>query len=361
MNTQSTQRAYWQNDDDTTWADRNEFWLRRSLKTRAYRRPRERPREPLVLTGHGVSLRIEHGALVVRNGFTHHPQEREVFRYFKGDVRLPPRIIVLDGSGGLSFDVVNWLAEQNVALFRINYLGEVVSIIGGSGAAYDSEQVRWQLETRADPQRRLDFCCELIASKIGASAHTLRTALPDSGARQVALKKASASIQRLRGRAVRTVNDVLLTEAGAAATYFAAWRGLPLRWRRRARSPIPSAWEFAEGRASKREAGGPINRHATHPMNAMLNYAYAVLHSQVQREAINEGFDPRLGIMHETRTGGQALVLDLMEARRPAIDAHVLKFASSELLSFEDFVIRKDGVCRLAPQLARRLCASVPA
>ena len=87
----------------------------------------------------------------------------------------------------------------------------------------------------------------------------------------------------------------------------------------------------------------------------MLNYVYAVLHSQVQLEAVGEGYDPQLGIMHESRSDAQALVLDLMETRRPLVDAALLKFVSVEMFSGADFVIRDDGVCRLAPQLARRL------
>jgi hypothetical protein len=31
-------------------------------------------------------------------GFTHYPQKREIIRYFCGDVALPERIILLDGS-----------------------------------------------------------------------------------------------------------------------------------------------------------------------------------------------------------------------------------------------------------------------
>ena len=91
----------------------------------------------------------------------------------------------------------------------------------------------------------------------------------------------------------------------------------------------------------------------------MLNYVYAVLHSQVQLEAVGDGYDPRLGIMHESRSDAQALVLDLMETRRPLVDAAVLKFVSVEMFSGSDFVIRDDGVCRLAPQLARRLTTVV--
>ena len=45
---------------------------------------RQPPRDPLILVGHGFSLRIEAGTLLVRNGFTHFPQKQETYRYFKG-------------------------------------------------------------------------------------------------------------------------------------------------------------------------------------------------------------------------------------------------------------------------------------
>ncbi len=359
LSAQSTDHRSNTSIDDSDWAERNEHWIKRSGPRPRYRRPRERPKEPLILTGHGVSLRVERDTLLIRNGFTHYPQERETFRFFKGEPNLPPKIIMLDGSGGLSFDVVSWLAAQNIALFRIDYLGDVVSIIGGSGAAYDSERVRWQIETRADPERRLDFCCDLISRKIEATVQTMKSALPETRARGAALEQAARSIERLERRAVRSVNDVMIIEAQTAARYFSAWRGLPLRWRRQARSPVPKSWQLAEGRGSMRDRRGASNRHATHPVNAMLNYAYAILHSQVQIEAIGEGYDPRLGIMHESRPEAQALIFDLVEPRRPIVDAAVLKFVAAELFSAADFVICDDGTCRLAPQLARRLCEAI--
>ena len=63
--------------------------------------------------------------------------------------------------------------------------------------------------------------------------------------------------------------------------------------------------------------------------------------------------------MHESRSDSAALVLDLMELRRPMVDAAVLKFIAAERFAAADFVVRTDGVCRLAPQLARRLCGAV--
>lgn len=66
-----------------------------------------------------MCLRVDHGALVVRNGFTHYPQRAEEHRFFRGDRQLSSRIIVVDGSGILSFDVLSWLSEQNVPLIRL--------------------------------------------------------------------------------------------------------------------------------------------------------------------------------------------------------------------------------------------------
>src|SRR5262249_52676626 len=92
-------------EDDTAWAERSEHWLTESKNPGRRRALRERSNRPLVLCGHGVLLRIEGGALTIRNGFTHYPQRLETYRFFKGELTIPPRIIMLDGSGSISFDV----------------------------------------------------------------------------------------------------------------------------------------------------------------------------------------------------------------------------------------------------------------
>jgi len=88
----------------------------------------------------------------------------------------------------------------------------------------------------------------------------------------------------------------------------------------------------------------------------MLNLAYSVLQSQTQIEAISVGYDPTLGVMHNGYKGSPAPVFDLMEPRRPRVDAAIIAFALTETFNGADFVIRADGVARLAPQLAKRVC-----
>lgn len=54
------------------------------------------------------------------------------------------------------------------------------------------------------------------------------------------------------------------------------------------------------------------NRHATHPVNAMLSYAYAVLESQVRIATVAQGLDPTIGYLYTCRPGRAAFVYDLM-------------------------------------------------
>jgi len=143
--------------DDIAWATRSGMWHGRAEKASARRTKRAKAPPALILAGHGVSLRVENGGLTIQNGFTHFPQKREIIRYFRGDVALPERIILLDGSGSISFDVLSWLAEQKVSLLRIDWKGDIVCVAGSSGYSANPFRVRWQLETREKPEQRNDF------------------------------------------------------------------------------------------------------------------------------------------------------------------------------------------------------------
>jgi CRISP-associated protein Cas1 len=271
------------------WSDRNLYWTSEIQRAVTPRRRRERQKQPLILCGHGVSLRVDGGTLLIRNGLTHYPQEREEFRFFKGDPAVPSRIILLDGSGCISFDVLDWLAEQGVALVRVDWKGEAVSVFAASGFAADPAKVRWQVETRADPARRVAFATRLIAEKIASSIQALETVIPSTRSREVAISRLRREQEGLAARQPGTVPNLLGIEGHAAAAYFKAWEGATLRWERSARRPIPESWQVIDPRSAARNAGKAKNVRASHPLNAMLNYAYAVLQSQIQIEVVAGG------------------------------------------------------------------------
>ncbi len=344
-------------EDDTAWARRCELWASRSQKIGGRRAMRERPRQPLILSGHGVTMRVENGALNIRNGYTHYPQSQEIYRFFKGELSIPERILILDGSGTISFDVLSWLSEQGVSLIRIDWRGEIVCVASHTGYSANPFRVQWQRETRADEFRRMEFAISKITQKIENSISTLEKSIRRNDAWNKAMEIAYSTLTKLDEKQPRSIMELRVLEANAAAAYFRAWKGIPIKWRGISKKPIPDSWKEIGQRSSIFYRAG--NRNASHPVNAIVNYAYTVLQSEIQIDAISEGYDPTIGIMHEGNNGSVAFIFDLMEPFRPLVDSSVLGFIKGHVFDPGDFVIRSDGVCRLNQELARRVAGVV--
>ncbi|MEO6945845.1 MAG: CRISPR-associated endonuclease Cas1, partial [Nitrobacter sp.] len=75
-------------------------------------------------------------------------------------------------------------------------------------------------------------------------------------------------------------------------------------------------------------------------------------------EIVAHGYDPMIGFLHSYDKDRAALVFDLMEPLRPVVDRTVLDLALNRKFESADFTIRKDGVCRLNPELARHIVQS---
>lgn len=345
--------------DPDNWALRSEFWRQSAKVGIQGRRRRQRNPNPLVLCGHGVSLRIENGALIVRDGFTHYPQEQEKYCFFPGALDTPSRILLLDGSGTLSFEVLSWLSEQGIALARVKWSGEVATVASGTGYASDRKKVQWQHDCCSDEVKRATFSIDLIERKLAASVSTLSESLPATKRRDKAIDKIRTARERLITGCLTSMEQIRGLEGECAFLYFDAWLDLPIAWVGTGKCPIPDDWREYRSRSSLANGTKPINRGASHPINAMLNYGYAIRLALVTIQAIADGYDPTIGVMHHSRRDKPAFALDLIEPERPKVDAAILKLVADNPLKPIDFVIRKDGVCRLSPQLARAVASTV--
>ena len=342
--------------DDTDWAKRAEYWgNQKTPKPRSHTGHKDR--QPLILSGHGVRLSVDHGALLVQNGFTHYPQKREEWRLFPGDRRLPCRIVILDSSGSLSFDVMTWLSTKEIPLVQINWQGEVVTMLGGAGHSADSKKVAAQREALQNG-RGLQVAIQLIRDKINGCMETLEWVLPASLARERALTKQTKALTVLEGDPPSTMEALRLIEGRAALAYFTAWHAIPLRWKGIGKRQIPD--ELLRVGLRQSSLSG-TNRHATHPVNALLNYAYGLLETEVRIAAVAAGLDPTIGYLHTRRPGRVALVYDLMEPLRPRVDQGVLGFVQKHTFSPGDFVMTNSGACRLHSKLAHSITRSVVA
>jgi|LSQX01.2.fsa_nt_gb CRISPR-associated protein Cas1 len=79
----------------------------------------------------------------------------------------------------------------------------------------------------------------------------------------------------------------------------------------------------------KVEFPGREHRGTADPFNAMLNYGYGILYSQVWTAITLAGLEPFAGFMHVDRPGKPSLVLDLVEEfRQPVVDRVVIAMFS---------------------------------
>jgi CRISP-associated protein Cas1 len=243
--------------------------------------------------------------------------------------------------------------SKKSALFAL--IGKAILFVwrGASGYSANPFRVKWQLETRENPEQRNEYCRSVITRKIEVTIITLEKSIPRSDKWERAMKSAYAALSRLEEHPPETISELRALEA----SYFRSWVGMTIKWRGISRRPIPDNWRSIGQRSSPYHLAG--NRNAAHPVNAILNYAYAALESEIRIKAISEGYDPTIGTMHEGSDGSSKFIFDLMEPERPRVDRAVLDFVKGHVFDPADFVIRSDGVCRLNPEMARIVVGKV--
>jgi CRISPR-associated protein Cas1 len=297
-----------------------------------------------------VRIRVDQGTLLVKDGFTHYPQTQTLHRFFPGDRNMPSRIIIVDGNGNITLDALGWLSSQRVPLVRIDWRGDITTVIANN-AGSDHRLVRAQIAAQENKRSTLRIATSLINGKLKNSIDTLRE-LPCSERVDKAIAVQRDAINELRTTPAKSIPVLLGIEGRSALAYFNAWQGLPIRWKGTGRKPIPGDWLKFTSRTSV-QIKRAQNRNASHPVNAMLNYAYAVLEGRVRSEIVSLGYDPMIGYLHSYNKERAAFVFDLMEPLRPVVDRVVLDLVRAQTFEPADFMIRTDGVCRLNPQLAK--------
>jgi CRISPR associated protein Cas1 len=101
-------------------------------------------------------------------------------------------------------------------------------------------------------------------------------------------------------------------------------------------------------------------RLATNPVNAMLNYLYALLEAEARLATATLGLDPGIGVLHVDTPYRDSLACDLMEPIRAEVDAFVLAWLKRDPLLRDSFFEQRDGNCRLMAPFASKLSQTAP-
>jgi hypothetical protein len=121
-------------------------------------------------------------------------------------------------------------------------------------------------------------------------------------------------------------------EGMASVVYWRALFKTPLLFGKR--QTVPDHW-CALGTRHSTITGTP--RGAVTPGNALLNYFYSVLASEITIALHAAGLDPALGILHADKDDRASLAYDLIEPARPILDRWFLRWLAEITFSKRDF------------------------
>lgn len=247
--------------------------------------------------------------------------------------------VVVHGNVDLSGGLIRELLYRDLPLVWCSSSGRVV---GWAASAHSPNGGPRGRQAVASQTGRLALAREFVSSKIAGQATLLRRR---GGPAEVVARL------RVLGRAATAASSlqVLLgVEGDAAAQYF----------RHFAAMFTPSVTD-QQGLTFQ----GRARRPATDPINAALNYAYALLLADLIRAVLACGLDPHQGFLHSSGRNKPALALDLAEEFRAAIaDSTVVGAFNNGELTRSDFssslgstVLRDGGRKALIAAYERRV------
>jgi CRISPR-associated endonuclease Cas1 len=300
-----------------------------------------RPRRGvLVLYGYGTSVRVERGHLVVEDGVG--------FDRYKG--RFPrvghglERLVVIGADGVVSLAALRWLADQNASFVMLERNGNVLATTGPVRPSDVRLRRAQALAHHTGAAFRISR--ELIDRKLAGQERVASQSLKD--------QTIATQIKQIRSELaeVETLDGVRSVELRAAKIYWKAWRAVPVKFPEKDLPRAPEHWQKFGSRASTLSGS---SRLAVNPVNAILNYLYALLEAECRLAIAALGLDPEMGVLHMDTINRDSLACDLMEAIRPEVDAYVLNQILKQPLKRNWFFEERSGNCRLMADLASQL------
>jgi CRISPR-associated endonuclease Cas1 len=301
----------------------------------------------VVVSGTGPAIRVEGNRLVIRDG----PQETPPLVLTRAEASRKLRHVVVCGQAGgfVTFDAMRWLRDTGVAFSQLDWDGAVIIASGPRGT--DQPALRRAQDLVCSgvvPNAAVAITREIVRVKLDGQAEV---------ARLMGSADAGAAIGGLAEEIARETDGskVLSVEARAAAIYWKLWQDLPVRFARpnpnrlwpngRWRPGRPDPW-LRFGPRTSLLTGKPFR--ATTPGNALLNYLYALLESEMTVSLLAVGLDPGMGMFHVDVAGRSSLALDAIEAIRPYVDYWLVAYLASSVFANRDFTELPDGEVRIA-------------
>lgn len=248
----------------------------------------------VTLFGYGIGVRIDRGHLAIEDGIGESRRKAHFPRVGHGLKRL----VVIGSDGMVSLAAPRWLSDQDAAFVMLDRDGTVLSTTGPVRSS--DARLRRAQALAHHSGAALQIARELIDQKLAAQEQVASNKLHNSTASEIIAQS------RANLATAPTIEGVRLWESRGAAAYWTAWNGLQITFPKSDLRRVPDHWRTFDTRKSPLSGSPPL---AINPVNAMLNYLYAVLESEARLAAAALGLDPGLGFLQLRRARPRQLGL----------------------------------------------------
>ena len=253
----------------------------------------------LVVSGHGVKLRVWRGLLVVE-----HSGSRETIPLAELE-----RIVIATGGVSITSSFVRKLVGYGIDLVFLDSRGVPIARLYPPWITRTVESRRAQYLAYTEPSRRIEIAVGFAIAKLANQASFLRYL-----ARRLGMKELMEDVEKIDRYIAQlyevsaepgpdTPKRIMGVEGNAARVYWGAY-----------------------AQALPRDLGFPgRDRDSGDPVNMVLNYLYGLLYPEVFKALATTGLDPYAGFLHVDRSGKPVLVFDFIEMFRvSAVDSLAL-------------------------------------
>ncbi len=237
--------------------------------------------------------------------------------------------ILLTTSVALSTDAVKLAIDNNIDIIFLDEYGNPFARIWHCKLGSTALIRRRQLEV-SESEEGLLIALEWVKAKFDCQIELLRKLRQTRPHRFTEiteyiqkLEDISNQLHNISGSVSEQRNNLLGVEGTFARIYFDAISNL-----------MPEKFQF-QGRS---------RNPARDPFNALLNYAYGILYSMVEKACIVAGLEPFLGFLHSDNYNKKSLVFDIIEKYRPWADEVVISLIAGRKVRQDMFDTVPNGL-----------------
>ena len=307
---------------------------------------------PLLVSGFGTSINVEHRRLVISN-----KNENRFLEFYPHKIDFDS--IIVDGyTGYITFEAMRWLSKHAINLTLLNWNGDLLSVSLPEQPKSGKLRIN-QYRKYLDNNIRFEIARKIVDCKVEKSLELLLVFSEYYDFIEIyKIKKImddekeffeqSIRKEEESGKDIAKLLKRLMNYEGKCATAY-------LNEMTKIFSKIGPEFNYQ----NRKNKSYSRNYNAADEINALFNYGYSILESE-SRKAINTvGLDYSIGFLHEINQSRTPLVYDIQELFRWLIDVSVIQLLEEKKITKKDFLVTENYNTRLRQTGAKLLIEKI--